>query len=214
MSFVTPLIHSALAAGRVTLPHGHRTSIRQHGKAVLASGDSEHGNDQSREMIWRREGKKKRKNNKEKKKRGRRLAGVGGMESVGVADGGDSPLHLASATRGFLALWHWGFEHGKISGVFEMLGEPGQLKITRLSDPSLLTLGSAARRWQASKGWRLRSVPMGRGSMTGTHQGTPKVLLSFDPVWLLWAEQALKTLKALFNIKHLCNFLVEISCGN
>jgi len=73
------------------------------------------------------------------------------MESVGVAGGGDSLSHLASPTRGFLALWHRGFTHCKISEVFQMLGEPGQLKISRVSKPRLLTPGSTAGRGAAQQ---------------------------------------------------------------
>lgn len=91
------------------------------------------------------------------------MAGVGGMESVGVAGSRDSPLHLASAARGFLALWRRGFKHCKISEVFEMLGEPGQLKIMRMSDPRLPSPGSAVGRMVAKQGSEGQAASPGQG---------------------------------------------------
>lgn len=132
----------------------------------------------------------------------------GGMESVGV--GGDSPLHLVQAALGFPVLWHQSFKQCKTSGVFAMLEEPGELKILRMSNPRLPTLGEGPH----SKGWELRQCPLSRGLITRIllSWGTTKVLLSFSPAQLLWAEQPLKTLKALFYRKHLSAFLADISC--
>lgn len=100
----------------------------------------------------------------------------GGMESMGV--GGDSPLHLAQAALGFPALWHQSFKQCKISGVFAMLEEPGQLKILRISNPRLPTLGEEPH----SKGWKLRQCPLARGLVTRIllSSSTTKVLLSFS----------------------------------
>lgn len=90
-----------------------------------------------------------------------------------------------------------------------MLEESGQLKILRICNPRLPILGEKPH----SKGWELRQCPLSRGSLTRIllSSGTTKVLLSFSPAQLLWAEQALKALKALSKRTHLCAFLVDIS---
>lgn len=93
-----------------------------------------------------------------------------------------------------------------------MLEQPGHLKILGISHSRLPTLGEEPH----SKGCELRQCPLGRGLMMRVLllSGTTKVLLSFNPAQLLWAEQGLKTLKALFHRTHLCAFLVDISCEN
>lgn len=177
MSFVILLIHPVLVTGRVSLPRGlgrwepcpHSMSVCQYEKALLARRDSKQGNDQSRVMIWQRKGKTMRRKKED--------AGWPGWWDGEHGCGWGQPPASCISCAGFPALWHQSFKQCKISGVFAMLEEPGQLKILRISNPRLPTPGEEPH----SKGWKLRQCPLARGLVTRIllSSGTTKVLLSF-----------------------------------